>query len=1165
MALSASALMSSASAETVAEFVWSQVNGHGFDSLDETGSWIVASGWQNYTGDALMGCGWSHRGVLYSPWTKDGSVTVYRTAGGSLPVLSPETSVGNNNATVAVTPDGRWCYLLTDAGLYRYDLTADTTGTWSLVDAQTTHAPASLAVDEAGHVFASIRDNGYSYYGGREDIRCYDGETGESVWKVRFNTTDANDPTGLCWNPQDNYLYWITTSRHVFRMPANGDLAKLESYTFSGEEGGDQKGGWGAGLCVLNGTFYMNYYYSSEGRVTSFVWPLEDAAPSDFKAIMLSTRASASSKGLVVARTLPAAQWRLVDDEPTLVGRCSFRKDAIEPSAFGVKSGAGYFAGPGAFAYLSGSSTLVPATGDFTLNFRIGVPALDAVPAAPRCLLSNDAGQLGALSVVADQGEANKVGLRFTKADGSVVTVAGDTVADGEWHSVAVCRRGGTALELWLDGVLDGSATIEATDTIARDADWHFGCSGDEMAGYIGADAFLGEIRYYSSAMPKGELADLGTWRAYADLPSDPGAPTEHDPLPSAFGTEVAHASAETPFDAPGVFVAANGDYYASVGRLCAVGNPAGGTAIYRSADKGANWSLFSTIPASGVTLYEANGVLCAFGQKGARTFAIWKHAGGVWTEAASAAAETGIFRMHPGRIAFDTVRNRVIKPVVRKFLPYSNADRLAWVCFRCDGTDVTDGSVMVVENVNLEYGFPTVADMQPGHAIYSDGTAYLMNSIAQDAHNNIPRCADRLMFAGVSLNYEVEKNPYGIIGNYKDFGIFRGGTEPFGLAYDGSGKLLRSVSIADGKLVLQASKTFRDWMPCGEIGLPDGGTVYAPSIAIDGDDLVMATGVRYDDGAGGADLTEGGVSLAFRKISGFRTAYVPEEPTRYSQKIVYSVNERGSCEQVWKASDGRWYQDDYFKKMYDQLGNDTLMSPMGICYAQKHYFLCPCSSSKLYVMGRTATYQKTITLPASGWWNEVVADPKGGHLTVCIDGGTIASVDWRAGTARTLVDKGGASQHNYSKIAVGLDGTIYATGRTTDYSTYYLDRITADGGSVETLLSKSSSDSDGYGGVALDDEGKTLYVMTNKGVLRSIDLATKTVTDLANLGLSDDSACMMLRHHDGKLYFAGNTGKLSQVDLATGAYEPALGYVFQVRGMTFVDNPKLGTAVIIR
>ena len=46
-------------------------------------------------------------------------------------------------------------------------------------------------------------------------------------------------PLPLCWNPQDNYLYWITTSRHVFRMPANGDLAKLESYTFSGKEGGE--------------------------------------------------------------------------------------------------------------------------------------------------------------------------------------------------------------------------------------------------------------------------------------------------------------------------------------------------------------------------------------------------------------------------------------------------------------------------------------------------------------------------------------------------------------------------------------------------------------------------------------------------------------------------------------------------------------------------------------------------------------------------------------------------------------------------------------------------------------------------------------------------------------------------------------------------------------
>jgi len=1170
LALSALAVGLTAPAETVLQGVWSRTNGNCRWTADETGAWTFGS-WENGFANETWS-GWIHDGVLHTPRVTDktaGTATVFRSgSAGALPVL---TVAGMTEAAaVAVTPNGRWCYLLTNAGFYRYDLSSGSAGEWSLVDAQTTKCPRSIAFDDAGHVFISIRDNGSSYYGGLEDIRCYDSETGASVWKVRFNTTDANGPTGLCWNPADNYLYWTRTDRHLFRMPADGGLSKLESYTFSSKEGGDQMGGWAAGLCVLNGTFYMNYCNTSEGRITTFNWPLTNAAPSNFSGEenKISSFAGSWANGLSIARSVPAAAWRFVDSEPTLVGRGSFRKGAVTPATFGVKSGAGYFAGPNAYAFLSGSAALVPATADFTLTFWTYVQPLAETPASPRCLCSNAAGQNGALSVVADQGEANTLGLVFTKGDGTSVSVAGGPVADGAWHQVSVCRRGGTALELWLDGVRQGALAIAAADAVAQDTDWHFGCMGDESAGYVGAGAALGEIRLFSKAVPREELADLGKSLVYAEAPSDPGAPTSYDPMPARFGTEIAHTFAEeTPFGDPGVFVAANGDYFAYVCKLGPAAMVGQATAIYRSTDGGSTWSAWSSLAASGVTLFESGDVLCAFGQRDARTFAVWKYVDSAWTEAASAAAADGVFRMSSGLVSVGG--GKVMKPVVRNFAPYSNAGRLAFVSFAVDGASFSGGGVYVKEGTNLEWADPTVRGMKPGHAIWLDGSAHAMNAIERDARGTIPVCADENFYYAVRYDYEPEKNPYGILGNYYDFGIFRGGNATYGLALDAVSGLVRSVSIAGGKFVLQASKTCRDWMPCGEFDLPDDGTVYAPSIAIDGNDLVMVTGVRCDDGAGGAELTDGGVYLAFRKVVGFRTAYVPEEPTKTSRSMVYSVNERGSCEKVWQATDGRWYQGSIFKKMWTSLGSDTLTSPMGVCYAQKHYFIHQGNAAKLYVLDTDGNWQKTIALPASCWWAEVCADKNGRHLTVRIDGDSIASVDWRSGTVTKIIDKNNANWHAYDKFAVASDGTIYACGfktTTSPYGNYLIDRISPDG-TVTTLHSIYCADAGwtSFGGVALDEAEANVYFITAKGKLQKYEISTGVISQIADFKFTSGSTCMMLRYCDGKLYFSGNSGKTMRIDLATGALEPVLGYAYQVRGMAIYDYKPTGLTVIFR
>jgi len=135
--------------------------------------------------------------------------------------------------------------------------------------------------------------------------------------------------------------------------------------------------------------------------------------------------------------------------------------------AAGVSGNALYFAVAKSRAEIFNSKDLVPATNDFAFAFWAGLPETNAVTGG-RYLLSNACGQDGALSVLADPdaGHLNKLALVFTPVSGgSDVTLATDAViADGAWHHVAVVRRGGTALELWLDGARTGVVAVAGTD-----------------------------------------------------------------------------------------------------------------------------------------------------------------------------------------------------------------------------------------------------------------------------------------------------------------------------------------------------------------------------------------------------------------------------------------------------------------------------------------------------------------------------------------------------------------------------------------------------------------------------------------------------------------------------------------------------------------------------
>ncbi|MFE0170960.1 exo-alpha-sialidase [Streptomyces sp. NPDC059002] len=80
---------------------------------------------------------------------------------------------------------------------------------------------------------------------------------------------------------------------------------------------------------------------------------------------------------------------------------------------------------------------------------------------------------------------------------------------DGQWHHIALRRRTGTALTLFLDGTQIGSAA-DVPGSVSRNSPFgvHVGQRLDSRAHFTGA---IDEVRVYDRALSDAELGDLGT------------------------------------------------------------------------------------------------------------------------------------------------------------------------------------------------------------------------------------------------------------------------------------------------------------------------------------------------------------------------------------------------------------------------------------------------------------------------------------------------------------------------------------------------------------------------------------------------------------------------------------------------------------------------------
>ncbi len=895
--------------------------------------------------------------------------------------------------------------------------------------------------------------------------------------------------------------------------------------------------------------------------------------------------------GLHEVKVSPSQRWRFDEAAKAASLACDGAENrpvwpagGARSGAAGVSSNALYFADAKSRAEISNSKDLVPATNDFAFAFWVGLPATNAATGG-RYLLSNAFGQDGALSVLADPDAShlNKLALVFTPTfGGSDVTLSTDAViADGAWHHVAVARRGGTALELWLDGTRTGVVSVAGTAAVARDWNWRIGSSGEEEQGFIGAGAFMDELGFFDEVPLSGEIASLANAFSPGAAPSAPAAPpAAADAMSAAYGTEIAHAvSTDAPLANPHLFVAADGSYWVAAGRA---NGPAAAdqlTTFWRSTDAGVTWTPAGTLAAGGVSLFESGGALCAMGMKtgtevyldGCHTCAVWVREGDAWTEKTSYTADRTMF-MASGPVAISN--GRIGKPVAYLFTPFTGNAEAGYMSFTANGTTFGGSHLLTIGAAFIECGdyklLSTIADLLPGCAVpMPDGNVTALYPVA-DGVSSVDRVVRGLERTyGSLLTHDTDD----VDRSLSVYRMFRGGAKPFDVKYDATSGLYwalavpatnrfeaaaRTTDTIRNVLALYVSKDLLEWRPCGNVAVSgDVGTTgfNGPSFAFDGDDLVVVCGVACADGVCGARSTAHNTYLAFRRIADFRTAFTPATPS--GERMLVTDLNRANVQAYWRDADGEWYPDSFFMDYRMSYGGVQYTKPMSIKACRDRVYLAFANYSPMRILefDNRGKYRRTLTAPAGvdGYTAAIAVDAQGEKLYAYAENSNaVFRVDVASGTWTEFIRGGAAGPLNKPfHMVVGADGSLYAANYATVNGKYNVNRFDRNGVWQEELLGLTQN----MTGLALDDKNGFLFCAHVRGNVYRVNLSTLESTQICDRYISSVSASYEICLFDGRLYATATYGWLYSLDPATGAEEMPFASQFTSYGITTVNT----------
>ena len=745
----------------------------------------------------------------------------------------------------------------------------------------------------------------------------------------------------------------------------------------------------------------------------------------------------------------------------------------------GVVRGGLYLA-DGAFGTFDSSSSMFPATGDFSFTTWAAFPKRTSV----RTILSN-----GTVSFGLDADGK----FAFFCGDSSVTSTA--AVDNGKWHFLGAIRRGGN-MEIWVDGVKQTEAAFDISTSIVGSASWVLGVRTDN-ANPLG-QSWFDELRVYPVALPASDityLTGIAAKGGIANLPL-PVVP-EDSPYSTVeaakLGTVIDHEfSGDAVVGATSMARSGDGSLYLVRDLGGTVGDLGAGGVLYRSADDGTTWTKISSFAFAQVSLFAFNGSVFALGVDTAGLINL------------GALDENGVFAWTATDFAYPTMC--ACQPVVRDgrvWVGYRTADgqSFGFVSAAFDGSTLSDFQTYSAAYTTTQKGgnkcfFAKV--LQGAPVVGTNGNVTVLapteGRLASDEWENAPELAAQVIATSATEGQLCV--PIRFPGGAKAFSVVR---DPQTGHYWAVVLPQHEADLVAGvcpqeistKLALYSSPDLVEWRFHGD--LADSGDRLAtrlstPTAAIVGEDLVIAFAAAVDDGTGVAVSVTKPNFLIARKVTGFRSLFADSPFWPKDHKAILFLQTGGQV--AWNSGSSCVQ-----KFYYDSVSGDIL--PGGILihssdgqalrvHGDRIYIGCYAKSNNLKIYSREGVLLRQLTVCPNAV--DSIAITSNGRFVYCSNQsstlGHVYMVDTMDWTSKKVIDEEGLKMPR--SMVMMPDDTLVVGGRNGKKLLRY--PLNADG----TCGTPTELDSGlAYQSMCLSEDGKTLYVGLQGGGIYTYDVAT--------------------------------------------------------------------------
>lgn len=1099
---------------------------------------------------------------------------------------------------LCVTPDGKYLFVgiyqslngNDKAGrIYRFDLSGEQSPSEPLLLAQ--FSPVgnrTQHITSDGNGFLYVADRGSSY------VYKLSVEPAEDVYDddnyVARSSCTAGNLQSVSYNPSDGCVYagnWEEV--YVF------DAGTME-YEWQTKPSEMHQ--------YVSSVFTGGRVYFGSGYDGCYPWSVDTSAE---KLVQVTTDGSWDGRysdyaysAMDALRPWSAREWRF--DEPAGAALCDggvYLSGGARTGAVGVSSNALAFATATARAVIDGSASVLPPKGDFAFAFWANVPV--SASEGVRSLVDNGA---VAVKIVADGKVALSVG-------GASVT-SSSAILDAHWHHIGVCRRGGM-IELWLDGVrtavaLDAAAVITAND-------WALGCRCDEGGEFVGAGAFIDELVVYAEDyLPLyNDFVDASLQYAHGGAPEVPGEVERHmRTLDAAIGVEVARIPADEGAYYNTQLFKDGAVLYMSVQRGKAQLAPDTETFIYQSSDGGDHWTLHSRLAANAVSIYRYSGKLKAIGMVGDSAAKTWNYneQEGMWE----------VFQSYESDEPFDMASGEVVKQmdVFARGIVFKGARALSgettvgWVCFPCDDANWLERGPFVKTSAVEQESYREVSLVNrvlPAASMFADAIqidGYDMVGLLYPLEDGVrPGCprGEEHCFLQYAYNYWGGKYFTPAQQKSSRYVSLPGASKSFMVKKDPESGLYFALTVAvtnkmeletrpanriRNRLALYSSQDFNDWTPCGvvaETGTADTFGYNAPSVTIDGDDLLIAVCVACEDNASGPRSVADGNYVAFKRVRNFRTAFVPQQAGKTCLYVCGNGSSDNTLAKYWLGEDDEWHggkviadhcgsSTETENYLYDgqKFGHPRSVAVVGnavyvACvrsYASEN--LWQSADMRIFKFSRRndrclGSYVASTSLGLTGSHAVIAPSADGRFLYVVNDAQktSVCKLDLATGNWSKFIDDS-LNLNGVRTVAVARNGDVY----TGNYSgaDHAVRRWSPSGAFIDTVATIADGS---VTSLQLDDTSTNLYVGDTAGHITKVCLSDGTATEIANINVRVVTPVHSLTWFRGKLVATASFGWVYEVDPSTAAYRGLIGYPRQATGVAAYEYIKQGFSIIVR